>query len=224
MNSNDPTAWLPPRPDPQTGEPRPPHAPLFMGKRTPVELDPNRETRLSRKPQPPEGQGPVLAWYAASWRGAISFFVGMFVLLFVISAIVSLTKGGDLRLFRYWFPWAIIIVFSLLAAIGSKKQRCAAGADWFMLKTSWVKTYELSEIKMNFRSNTHYIYLTDKDGRKLDEQINLFQQDRLIWDLVYNGILHSIAHGAELKGSAGRYFKLPPVGRSGEQPTNHDAS
>jgi hypothetical protein len=48
--------------------------------------------------------------------------------------------------------------------------------------------------------------LTDVDGHKIDAPIHIIQSDRLIWDLLYNGIRHSIAKGAELKGTARNYF------------------
>jgi hypothetical protein len=58
-------------PDRETGLPRPPHAPLFMGSRRRPDQDPSRDTRPSATPQAPDGQGPVLAWYRSSRRGAV---------------------------------------------------------------------------------------------------------------------------------------------------------
>ncbi|HEY4455997.1 MAG TPA: hypothetical protein VGN81_16915 [Pseudonocardiaceae bacterium] len=206
MTEIDPPLGLPPRPDSQTGLPRPPHAPNFAGNRKPIEDDASRESALSRKPEPPPGQGPVLAWYRASWRGSIVAGIGGFVFLSVLFVVLSLVKAGDLSLLKYWFFWLLAALAALGIAASTKVARCSAGADWLKLKKSWVKTYELTEIKTQFLSNTIYVYLTDKDGRKIDEQINTLQQDRLIWDLLYNGVRHSIASGAELKGTARTYF------------------
>jgi hypothetical protein len=206
MTDTDPPQGLPPRPDAQTGLPRPPHAPNFVGNKKLIEDDPNRERKLSRKPEPPPDQGPVLAWYRASWRGTIIAGISGFVLVIVLFLILSLVKSGDFSLLKYWFFWLLAALAALGIASSTKVARCSAGADWLKLKKAWVKTYELSEIKTRYLSNTIYIYLTDKDGRKIDEQINTLQQDRLIWDLLYNGVCHSIANGAELKGTAGTYF------------------
>ncbi|MGH3624663.1 MAG: hypothetical protein ACRDQ5_23225, partial [Sciscionella sp.] len=60
---------LPPRPDPQTGEPFPPHAPKYKNADLHPEDNPNYELRLSRKPQPPPDMGPVLVWHRDSIKG-----------------------------------------------------------------------------------------------------------------------------------------------------------
>jgi hypothetical protein len=190
-----------------------------------IEDDPNRERKLSRKPQPPPGQGPVLAWYRASWRGTIMAGIGGFVLMVALFLVLSLVKAGDFSLLKYWFLWLLAALAAVGIASSTKVARCSAGADWLMLKKAWVKTYELTEIKTRYLSNTIYIYLTDKDGRKIDEQINTLQQDRLIWDLMYNGVRHSIANGAELKGTAGTYFYTgTPIANEHARPAQDTSS
>ena len=69
MTDQNPIKDLPLKPDPVTGEPRPPHAPNFRGNEKY-----NRDTqdrRQTRKPSPPPGQSPVLAWRQGSPRAAI---------------------------------------------------------------------------------------------------------------------------------------------------------
>ena len=55
-------ARLPERPDPDSGEPAPPEGLGFLA-RIPArpEEDTHREIRLSHKPDPPPGRGPVLS-------------------------------------------------------------------------------------------------------------------------------------------------------------------
>jgi hypothetical protein len=202
VTASDPTAGLPPKPEPETGLPRPPHAPALYTNRTPPELDRDRESRLSRKPQPPPGQGPVLAWYRASWYGTLTTgLVGLLILIIGI-AIISLLKGVGVRMLGAWYIWVLVILGSVGIAASTRKDWCAVGADWLMHQKAWVLTYELTEIKTRGISNTIYVYLTDKDGRKVDASINILQKDRLVWDLLYNGMLHSVAKGAALKGTA----------------------
>jgi hypothetical protein len=120
-------------------------------------------------------------------------------------------KGLDLRVLESWWVWLIAVVAGVGIFFSVKADRCAAGADWFMYQKSWVKNYDLVEIKTRFYSNTIYVYMTDGEGRKVEAPLTAIQQDRLIWDLLYNGILHSIAGGAELKGTASRYFGSRPA-------------
>jgi hypothetical protein len=190
-------------PDRETGLPRPPRAPNFLGNRLPPEDDLSRDSRLSGKPQPPDDQGPVLAWYRSSRRGAVSAGI---VGVVVIVGVLYLIKGFNVKVFEYWWVWLVAILAGAGIYFSTKKSWCAAGADWFTFQKSWVKTYELAEIKTRFFSNTIYVYLTDEDGRKVEAPISIIQEDRLIWDLLYNGIRHSIARGAELTGTARNYF------------------
>ncbi|GDY33958.1 hypothetical protein [Gandjariella thermophila] len=210
MTTSDPTAGLPPKPDPQTGQPRPPHAPALHTNRTPPESDRDRETRLSRKPEPPPGQGPVLAWYRASWYGTVRLGIVGFVILLVGAAVLGYIKGYGLHVFSLWFTWLVMGLAAVGIAASTRKDWCAAGADWVMHQGAWVLTYELTEIKTRGISNTIYVYLTDKDGRKIDASIDILQSDRLVWDLLYNGMRHSVAKGAALKGTARSALGLHP--------------
>src|SRR5207247_9859974 len=107
-----------------------------------------------------------------------------------------------LRMLGAWYIWALMALGSLGIGASTRKDWCAAGADWLMHQKAWVLTYELTEIKTRGISNTIYVYLTDKDGRKIDASIAIFQSDRLVWDLLCNGMRHSVAKGAALKGTA----------------------
>ncbi len=71
----------------------------------------------------------------------------------------------------------------------------AAGADWCRYGKYWIKIYELTEVKMRQSYTGWYIELTDADGRKLEQFIPGIQANTELWDLVYNGILHSVIKG-----------------------------
>ncbi len=75
MREND----LPPKPDPQTGEPRPPHAPLEPDWKRPEDKHENGESKV---PQSPEREGPILEWfYPTLGRGGA--FIGIALVIFV---------------------------------------------------------------------------------------------------------------------------------------------
>jgi hypothetical protein len=198
-----------------------------MGSGKRPEQDHDRETRLSAKPSPPDGQGPVLAWYRSSRRGAFS--AGIVGVVLIVGGLY-LVKGFDLKVLEFWWVWLVAIAAGVGMFFSTKASWCATGADWFTFQKSWVKTYELTEIKTRFYSNTIYVYLTDSDAHKVEFPIHIVQKDRLMWDLVYNGIRHSIAKGARLTGTAGNYFSsgLPTPEQSAQsapprQP-GHDGS
>lgn len=202
MTSSDPTAGLPPKPDARTGEPRPAHAPGVLVKAGMRRVERDRERSERAKPSPPPDQGPVLAWYRSSWWSAIRLGVGAIIILIIGVALLSLSKGHGLNMLGWWFTWVIILLGALGITASTKKDWCAAGSDWLLHQKAWVRTYELTEIKTRGASNSIYLMLTDSEGRKIDADLSLLQTDRLVWDLLYNGMRHSVAKGARLKGTA----------------------
>jgi hypothetical protein len=208
--------WLPPRPDPQIGEPFPPHGLSYVGskQRDPV-LDPNRETRLSYKPEPPPGLGPVLAWHRESGRGKIAVAVAGVLVLAAGTAVISLFHSNGLAIFGAWQIWVIILVGTFLITSPFSYFTYAAGADWFMVerarwgvkKRLWVDLYELKKIDVSYGGTTFHLFLYDKD-LGLSRSFEELQRDRRIWDLIYNGILHSVAAGAQVSPQAIGVLKL----------------
>ncbi|WP_233573668.1 hypothetical protein [Amycolatopsis panacis] len=207
---------LPLRPDPQSGEPFPPHGLSYVGakQRDPV-LDPNRETRLSYKPEPPAGLGPVLAWHRESRRGKAVLVLTGIGLMLVIVAGISLLSGDGLAAFGYWQMWVLVAVGTILMAGPFSYLTYAAGADWFMVERSrwgvkkrlWVDLYELKKIDVSYGGTTFHLFLYDKD-LGLSRSFEELQRDRRIWDLIYNGILHSVAAGAQVSPQAIGVLKL----------------
>lgn len=199
---------LPPSPDPQTGEPIPPHAPKYKN----ADLHPadNRdyELRLSRKPKPPPGMGPVLVWHRDSIKGQFfgyAFAVGILVVGF---AVISLIEGDGLSMLAAWPIWIVIGIGAYLMSSPLDFKTVSAGADWFQTgrrkrwyqrraRLNYVKLYELVKVTGSYAGASFQLYLEDADGRGMYRTLNQLQPDRKTWDLIYNGILHSVANGAD---------------------------
>lgn len=205
------TGSLPPRPNPEDGEPFPPPGLSYFGsKDTQPDNNPYRETRRSHKPAPPPELGPVLAWHRENRKGKIATFISGIAIYAIILSIVSWFQGdGFGAMLTYWQLWPLIIVFSLLATGPFSYMTYSAGADWLQVdrvrwgkhKRMWVDLYELTRVHATYGGTTFHLELYDKDiglARSFEE----LQQDRRIWDLVYNGILHSVANGATVSKQA----------------------
>ncbi|WP_406629879.1 hypothetical protein [Amycolatopsis sp. WGS_07] len=206
----DGPAGLPPRPDSQTGEPFPPHGlSYFGGEQQPHHADPTREKRLSYRPEPPPGKGPVLAWHRESRSGKILSAVVGLVLMLALVAGVSLVRGMGLSAFKYWQLWIVIAVFTFLTTSPFTYLTYAAGADWLLVERSrwgikkrvWLDLYSLTKIDASYGGTTFHLWLYNKDGG-FSRSSQELQSDRRIWDLVYNGILHSVANGAQVSHQA----------------------
>lgn len=99
--------------------------------------------------------------------------------------------------------------------------RQEAGADTIALDTplpewlqqwrgGWVRTYELAKVTASSHVTGTQLSLTDRGGRKIQINSEHIQEDRLMWDLVYNGIVHSVvAGGAETNGALHSIFDVP---------------
>lgn len=195
---------LPPRPDPQTGLPRPPHGPLEAGW-TPG--DPERGTK-SILVAPP-GQGPVLEHYRPSNRTALGVGIVWACIMFAYMSLrlrgLSWTTDPHL-----WSVWLIVLCAIPVLYLALRKDRVAAGAFWLKNGKQWVRTYELAKISLKPSGMNLMLQLIDHGGRKVRIRWNLIQENRALWDLVYNGILHSVCLGhAQADAGARRHLKLP---------------
>ena len=201
---------LPPRPDSHTGEPFPPHGlSYFGGEQQPHYADPTREQRLSRRPKPPPGKGPVLAWHRESRSGKVMGVIVGLALMLALVAGVSLVRGMGLSAFKYWQIWIVIAVFTFLTTSPFTYLTYAAGADWLLVERSrwgikkrvWLDLYNLTKIDASYGGTTFHLWLYGKGGG-FSRSTQELQMDRRIWDLVYNGILHSVASGAQVSNQA----------------------
>ncbi|GAB3496411.1 hypothetical protein [Amycolatopsis cihanbeyliensis] len=210
---------LPPRPDPDTGKPFPPHAPGFKNdKGVNAEHDPGRSTKLSHKPEPPESMGTVLAWHRHSRLANIHGFLVALAIMAGGAVLIALLRG-DLGYLGYWQIWVIVLVFAYLASNPFSYQTTSVGTDWIKwdynrrwyqrrARSNHLKLYELSRIEGYFAGGMLHLRFEDLDGRGADRQVGDLQRDRRIWDLFYNGLLHSVANGAEINRVAVELLKL----------------
>jgi hypothetical protein len=180
---------LPPRPQPDTGLPRPPAAPLDNSWGT----SHRRGTdRTSTPPAPPGGQGTTLEWISRSWKAIPQ--VALFI--FVILAGFATLKDWGIGWMRVWWLWLVAGGLSLLAGLAVwSSEGMEAGADWFKYGGSWVKTYELTEVNLEKSWGSDRLELKDVDGHDLSIKMLNIQINPDLWNLVYNGILHSVHYG-----------------------------
>jgi hypothetical protein len=95
-----------------------------------------------------------------------------------------------------WWLWLAIGSLSGLGTLlTGATEGMEAGADWFRYRKSWIRTYELIEIKLEKAWGTDSLSLKDADGRQLSIKIYDIQTNPDLWNLVYNGILHSVHRG-----------------------------
>lgn len=207
-------AQLPPKPDPETGRPRPPRAPVDNGSGG---GSGSSEQDNRHKPTPPPGQGPTLEWFKASRRRSIAAGIGGSIVV-----LVGITLFGGIGSLSIWWMWLIILIAGLLIGSSIRVSSCAAGAEWFAVGSNWVDLYNLSSIKV--KAPTHYreIILKDRSDRQADFELMEIQENQDLWDLVYNGILHSVVEGgAETNKLGHSVLKLP--NQPHDHPTNrHD--
>lgn len=175
---------LPARPDPDTGLPWPPHGPGYTGG-----VLPNRWDSRDVPSQPP-GHGRVFAWRPTRTLGEI---LAVAVMGFVIISVSTLTRGFEWM--SYPSVWILLIFVLVFIYLLIRTRGCVAGADWFKQGRKWVETYELVEITYKLRAGSPRLKLQDPDGRKVTVRVKDLRSDRDVWDLVYNGILHSIVAG-----------------------------
>ncbi len=198
---------LPPKPDPQTGEPRPPHAPLEPGWKMPEDKHKRGKEKV---PSPPAGEGPILEWFCPT-PGRGGTFVGIALLIF--AGFLTIRDGG-FGWMAHWFLWAIMAPFLAILWFTNKSTRMSAGSDWiFYGKKSFIKTYELVQVNATAGGAARYLDLKDRHDNTLYVQLNDLQLNRELWDLVYNGILHSVhVNGAETNKMAKDFLGLgiPP--------------
>lgn len=75
----------------------------------------------------------------------------------------------------------------------------------------WVATYELSSVKISHQSDRPDLTLKGRDGRWFGADLRELQDEPWIWDLAYNGILHSVVDGAaEADAHTRLQLRLPP--------------
>ena len=198
---------LPPKPDPQTGEPRPPHAPLESDWKGPEEKHRNGQDKA---PRPVGDESPMLEWFYPTKGGSLATGAVGSVIIFTFLTF----KDGGLSWAAVWWLWLFIVPWPFIFIFVGHNSSLSAGADWVCGgKRSFVKTYELVQVKATVGGAARSIELKDRHGNTFSSQLDDLQRNRELWDLVYNGILHSVhVHGAETNKMARNFLGLniPP--------------
>ena len=209
-------AGLPPMPDRQTGEPRPPSAPLADGGRG--KPDPKLPYRARKVLLPPADEGPPLEWDYGD-RSMFLWWAGIAVVLLIA---LFTFRNMSLEWVTDWRRWLAIALLASLFALLSRGHKISAGADWYNARGGFVKTYELTKVKVRGGGGGDpVIELTDRHGGEASSNLGSIQINRELWDLVYNGICHSVVNGAEVNDLAVRWLKLRDVVRLRDQAQNN---
>lgn len=152
----------------------------------------------------PRDEGPLLECYTPSRRSRVATTFGAMVMM---AAGVTLVNAG-FEWITEWFAWLFVVGFGAVGYFTVTSGTCAAGAEWFFHNRRWVRQYELSSVRVRMRFSKRYLHLLDRDSRKLVIFIDDVQENQRLWDLVYNGIRHSAANGAETNWVAHRALEL----------------
>lgn len=132
---------LPPKPDIDTGEPRPPRAPVESGTK---ELEKSNWVPRNM-PKVPDGRGRILEWYAAPRKYQV-YTAATFV---VLGILVYTLRSWSFEWVGTWWLWVILAGLAGLGYLIPVGHRMAAGADWFCDNRAWVSTYELVRVEVS---------------------------------------------------------------------------
>ncbi|WP_232284632.1 hypothetical protein [Rhodococcus sp. R1101] len=194
---------LPPMPDSITGEPRPPRAPrIYHGTEyTPLERNPRNP------PDAPDHLGPTLEWFQPHVREK---YISAFTLMTITVAFFTISNG-DLRWIHWWGAWLIITAGGWLMFRGIRNHWTAAGSTWVQCRDSWVDTYHLTRIRFSADGTNRVLRFKDAHGNEIHSfKISDIQGNPDLWDLVYNGILHSVAFGScDIDAKTRHILKIP---------------
>lgn len=198
---------LPPVPDRETGEPRPPVA--SRGESSGEEVTPAGSLPGSHPPLP-EHLGPALEWTSPPQRVRRLTAIWM-----IIIAVVFLTVVNGPGWMSLWETWLVVVAGGAFMYWRNGREWFAAGAAWAQAGKSWVNTYELVKIKFSVDGVNRVLRLKDSSGREIYSfRLREFQANPRMWDLVYNGILHSVASGnCEITPKARKVLMLPAGAR-----------
>ncbi|WP_305093352.1 hypothetical protein [Prescottella sp. R16] len=158
------------------------------------------------RPPGPEHLGPVLEWSLPTRK--LRWQAG---LLLIAVTVVFLTVANGFSWMTYWDVWLFVLAGGLFMYWRLGGEWFAAGARWVQVNSSWVDTYELVEIKFSADGVNRVLRLKDSSGRQIYSfRLRNVQSNPRMWDLVYNGILHSVASGeCRVTPRARQILKLP---------------
>lgn len=191
---------LPTKPDPATGEPRPPAGPVVLG------LSNDTGQRPSGNDTPPHGRGPALEVHGNAWWLAPASAAALCALTMVIFSLMG--EGGSWA--KDPFAWGLLAVLFVVTLLREWSVRLVAGADWLRVNRQWVDTYQLSRITLRGVWFGWMLRLRDADGRRVRTYITDLEANPKLWALVHNGLAHSVRSGAEVNNLAAGMLRLRP--------------
>jgi hypothetical protein len=116
-----------------------------------------------------------------------------------------------------WYLWLIPLLCPPIFMLAGRSSRCSAGAQWLARGGGgWVRLYEINLIKVSLASagTARQIELHDSCGHAMSIRVDDLQLNPKLWDLVYNGLIHSVhVNGAETNKRARDWLQLerPPT-------------
>lgn len=162
-------------------------------------------------PPPPEGMGPALEWLqdtrATAWKATFACWA---------LGAVAFTAMNGVAWMTAWFMWLYFPAMWWAMFRVVKVKWLSVGAVWVQDRWQWVNMYELTRIRFAVNGVNRVLRLDDSSGRTLDPlDLRDAQANPAMWDLIYNGILHSVASGnCEISEKARAVLRLPSdVGR-----------
>lgn len=149
----------------------------------------------------------MLEWYRHSQRYSIGMGLAGFVL---IGILIGFRQGLDYSWLSMPWTWAALAVAGLGMYEIFRLVDPAVGADWLEVGRTWVLLYELTDIEVRHRGMSMHLDLKDSGGRKVQVKVDELQEDRDMWDLAYNGLLHLVVtNGATTNWAAHSLLEVP---------------
>lgn len=131
------------------------------------------------------------------------------MLLFVFGVLCFTVPSLGFEWLTSWWAMCIVVGLPLLQYHKVLGDRVLAGARWVQQRDKWVSTYELARIRSTTVGLYRAMNIKDIHGNNFILVLHDAQMNPQLWDLVYNGILHSVTHGdCDISNAARRILKV----------------
>uniref|UniRef100_UPI003F49191A hypothetical protein n=1 Tax=Pseudonocardia sp. CA-138482 TaxID=3240023 RepID=UPI003F49191A len=214
------TGHLPPRPDPDSGEPQPPRAPTVVGAwaghsergRRTESFRPARAQDWFDKP------APMLELAEARRRRPLRSIASYAIYIaLILGGGTALVMWGQPELRTDPLPYVIMsvawLIATAIALLVRRTHTVYAGASWAgdaEDKGKILSTYDLARINVYGRPGpSARLQMVAPDKTFLLIPMGLLEANPRLWDLIYNGLRHSAAAGAEVDQPTRDLLRLP---------------
>lgn len=151
----------------------------------------------------------MLEWFYPDPRSKV---IVILIILALGMLVYTVKDWGFSWVTNPWL-WLVLAPFPFVVLLFGVS-RVSAGADWVRVSKHFVKTYELTSVEVTIGAvGSRLLGVVDRRGNGFSVQLGDLQDNFELWDLVYNGILHSVhVGGAETNKRAWEYLDLefPP--------------